>query len=233
MDRGRVWLGAVLTSLGAVFLVQQFGYANAGAVLAMWWPLAVIALGLASIGTRTVFGPAIVIGIGVVLLAITLGWLAATFNILWPIVAVVIGAGLLAGGLGVRRRPVLDEDWVDQVAFFSGLDIPSTAPHFRGGSLTAVFGGFTLDLHAAQLAPEGARLQATTILGGLTIVVPRGWRVTISGLPVFGGFSDKTTASGPAPEGAPHLQVDAVCLFGGVEVKLYEAGKPQPLSAAA
>lgn len=233
MDRGRLWLGAVVLSVGAVFLLEQFGYGSGSATVATWWPLAIIALGLISLGSGSVLGPLIVTGIGLLLLGGTLGWMVLSFGVLWPLVIVVIGVGLLAGGFGFRRRRSPDENWVDQLAFFSGMEIRSAARHFRGGSLTAIFGGFTLDLHEALLAPEGARVQATTIFGGLTVLVPAGWRVTMSGLPVFGGFSDKTKDLGAPPEGAPHLHVDVVALFGGVEVKPYEHGRASTAPAAA
>lgn len=234
MDRGRLWMGAVLVSVGAVYLLQQFGYGNAAVTLADWWPLAVIALGLAWFGSGSIRGPVIVTGLGLILLAGTLGWMSMTFGVLWPLVVVLIGLGLLAGSVGIRaRRPNRDEDWVDQLAVFGGVDIRSSARRFRGASLTAIFGGFTLDLHEARLAPEGARVQATTVFGGVTVFVPAGWRVTLSGLPVFGGFSDKTKALGIPPEDAPHLHVDAVAFFGGVEVKPYEERKPWTTAAAA
>jgi cell wall-active antibiotic response 4TMS protein YvqF len=233
MDRGRLWMGAVLVALGALFLLQQFGYGNGGATLADWWPLAVIALGLMWFGSGSLRGPLIVTGLGLVLLAGTLGLIAMTFAMLWPLVVVLIGLGFLAGGIGWRRRPYRDENWISQLAVFSGFDIRSSAQRFRGASLTAIFGGFTLDLHDVQLAPEGARVQATTVFGGLTVLVPAGWRVTVSGLPVFGGFSDKTKSLGVPAEDAPHLHVDAVAFFGGVEIKPYEQGRPWTAPAAA
>jgi len=233
MDRGRFLMGAVLVTVGAVFLLQQFGYANANATLADWWPLAVIALGLMSFGRRSMRGPVIVTGLGLILLAGTLGWLPMTFAVLWPLILVLIGLSFLAGSIGLRKHPYRDDNWINQLAVFSGFDIRSSAQQFRGASLTAIFGGFTLDLHDAQLAPEGARVQATTVFGGLTVLVPAGWRITVSGLPVFGGFSDKTKDLGVPAEDAPHLVVDAVAFFGGVEIKPYEQRTPWAAPAAA
>ena len=49
------------------------------------------------------------------------------------------------------------------------------------------------------------------------MLVPKGWRVSVSGLPIFGGYDDKTT-QGDLPADAPLLRVNATAVFGGVGV---------------
>ena len=51
------------------------------------------------------------------------------------------------------------------------------------------------------------------------MLVPEGWRVTMSGLPIFGGYEDKTHGDGSLPPDAPVLKVGATAVFGGVTVK--------------
>ena len=111
------------------------------------------------------------------------------------------------------------EDVVRSTAVFGGPKIVSTARSFRGGWLTAIFGGITLDLRGAQPAPEGASINATVAFGGIDILVPTGWRISLRTTPIFGGVEDKTDHSVTPPEDAPVLHVDAVCLFGGVDIK--------------
>jgi predicted membrane protein len=79
-----------------------------------------------------------------------------------------------------------------------------------------VFGGVTIDLRNAQLDPEGARLDVTALLGGVEILVPKGWRVTTSGTPILGGIDNKT--AGEAAEG-PELRIDALTILGGTDIK--------------
>ncbi len=232
MNRGTLWLGLMLVALGVIFLLDQFGVVVGAALLAAWWPVAIIALGLLAFTAGASTGAVLVTVLGLMLLVGTLGIIAVTFSLVWPLLIVVLGIGLLSGGFGSFRRPGPGDEAVDQFALFSGYEIRSVARHFRGGSLMALFGGFTLDLHEAQLAENGAHLQVTALFGGGTILVPPGWRITMSGLPIFGGFSDKTGQAGPLPPSAPHLHVDVLCMFGGVEVKLHEAAQ-RPFQAAA
>lgn len=85
--------------------------------------------------------------------------------------------------------------------------------------LTAIFGGITLYLRDAVPAPDGASVNATSAFGGIELLVPRGWRVSVRCVLIFGGVEDKTDRAQPAADDAPALHVDAVCVFGGVEIK--------------
>ena len=51
------------------------------------------------------------------------------------------------------------------------------------------------------------------------MLVPRGWRISVRSTPIFGGLEDKTDHTVAPDDDAPVLHVDAVCVFGGVEIK--------------
>jgi hypothetical protein len=51
------------------------------------------------------------------------------------------------------------------------------------------------------------------------VIVPEGWRVQLGGLPIFGGYEDKTHKFGALAVDAPVLKVGATAIFGGVTVK--------------
>ena len=88
-------------------------------------------------------------------------------------------------------------------AFFSGPRVASTANRFRVAWLTAVFGGVTLDLRGAELDPAGASINATAAFGGVEILVPKGWRISVRSTPIFGGVEDKTDKTiAPGRDGA-------------------------------
>lgn len=88
-----------------------------------------------------------------------------------------------------------------------------------GAWLTAAFGGITLDLRDARPAPGGASINATTAFGGVDVLVPKGWRLSVRSTPIFGGVEDKTDHSEPLADDAPQLTIDAVAVFGGVSIK--------------
>ena len=70
----------------------------------------------------------------------------------------------------------------------------------------------------ATPTPDGARISATAVMGGIDVVVPHGWRVDIRGLPLLGGWDD-TTARDEVTAEAPRLEIHALLVMGGLEVK--------------
>lgn len=57
------------------------------------------------------------------------------------------------------------------------------------------------------------------VFGGVDVIVPEGWRVQLGGLPIFGGYEDKTHRNGALALDAAVLKVGATAIFGGVTVK--------------
>ena len=55
--------------------------------------------------------------------------------------------------------------------------------------------------------------------GGIEILVPKGWRISVRGTPIFGGLDDKTDHSERPEADAATLHVGAVTIFGGVDIR--------------
>jgi predicted membrane protein len=216
----RTLFGFILVALGALFLLEQTGRLDAGAVLGTWWPLIIVALGAGQLieQRRLALGPLIVLGVGVLLL---LGELeivpGGVWRLVWPVLLIVAGLALVFRRAGRGLPPGRADEVVSASAFFGGNDVVSTTSRFRGAALTAAFGGVSLDLRQAQLAPEGATISIFAAFGGVEVLVPHGWRVQVGGLPLLGGLENKANA--PASPDSPLLRVDATVLFGGAEVK--------------
>ena len=215
----RLWLGSLLLALGVVWLLDAAGVLSAGAVIAGWWPIAVVGLGvLALIGERRLApGPIVLLAIGGVLLIDQLSLIGVS-GIVWGGVVIAIGTWLLIDFARPRARSQRVSETQDVFALFGGSHASNRSEHFRHADVTAVLGAATLDLREAAAAP-GARVDALALFGGVDVIVPSDWRVQVSGLPVFGGYQDKTGGDrGLAPD-APELTVVATALFGGVEVR--------------
>lgn len=127
--------------------------------------------------------------------------------------------GAVAYATAERRRAVPPDpasDELDVVAAFDALELCSTASAFRGGRVSTWFGGGTLDLRGATLAPGGATLRVVAGFGGGNLVVPEGWRVEPAVLGIFGGVGDSRPSGNPAAaEGVPTVRLEGVAMFGG------------------
>jgi hypothetical protein len=166
---------------------------------------------------RISLGPTVLFVIGALLLVAQLD-VAKIDAVVWPVVAILAGLWLLVNRSGWGRSRDLTSDRPDVVAVLGGADTSARSQHFRHANVSAVFGGATLDMREARLDP-GATVDALALFGGVDVIVPQGWRVDLGGLPIFGGYDDKTTAAGDLSPDAPVLRVAATAIFGGVDVK--------------
>jgi hypothetical protein len=131
-----------------------------------------------------------------------------------------------AAALTKRAIPSRGDEESDElalVAIYDGIDLKSRATAFRGGSMLAWFGGISVDLREATLAP-GAHLTVNTLFGGVAIRVPAGWRLESTVKAIAGGADVK--APEPEDPDAPTLTLDGRALFGGIAVGAKAPAEP-------
>lgn len=214
----RLVLGLVLIVIGAGAVADLAGAWDFSGFAGTWWPVLLILLGLAQLVSRSgrSVGPAIVIVVGAFLLLRNLdvirpGW----GRYVWALAALALGLALVLGSLRAGRRPrATKAPRLQRFAAFGGFEERVASRAFEGGDVTVVFGGADIDLLEASLAPDAA-LGVTAVFGGITVLVPPGTNVDLHATPLFGGVENKVEGS---PDG-PTLRVDALAVFGGVEVR--------------
>ena len=116
----------------------------------------------------------------------------------------------------------INKDFIDDVAIFGGGEKVISSNNFKGGNITAIFGGSEIDLSSCKLAEGNNVLNITAIFGGSTLIVPRDWNVLVNITPIFGGFSNKIRRE-------PNLVIDqsrtliikGIAMFGGGEIKSF------------
>jgi len=107
-----------------------------------------------------------------------------------------------------------------QVAILSGFKRRITSQQFRYANVSAVLGGFELDLRSADIDGQQAIVQLACVLGGGEIRIPDTWKVIIETDTVGGGFSDETHLRPADPTKPPkRLVVRGTLVFGGIVIK--------------
>ena len=106
---------------------------------------------------------------------------------------------------------------------FSGGERQVVSKNFKGGKITAVFGGIELDLTKANLAPGVSELEIRLCIRRRNTYCSRRLDMLQLKLPlVLGGFSDSRKLSpGRTVDPTKHLVIKGAVVFGGGEVKSY------------
>ena len=125
-----------------------------------------------------------------------------------------------------REPPALDvprkeRRWI--VAIMGGETRKGRWRPSRRTNAIAVMGGIDIDLREAELA-DGAEILAIPVMGAVSITVPEGVSVEMSGFALMGGNSGPDDRVLPLPN-SPVVRVRAFSLMGGVVVERKKARK--------
>lgn len=219
----RLWLGVAVIIIGILAALDNLNVFPGGFFL-RFWPVVLIIFGIAKLSRaredRGISGWIFILGGTAALIA---NLRASLFELIWPLFIVLLGVFLVTRALrknrGVPPELAALDSFVSSAAIFSGTKRRITHQDFKGGELTAIFGGFELDLRQAILEAEQVRVDVFVLFGGGEIKVPQNWTVTMKGSAIMGGFEDKTLHV-PAAEGGPrvHLVITGLVLMGGLTV---------------
>lgn len=201
-------------------LIPGYGLAR---ILFKLWPLVLVVLGFLKLrqDRGNVAGWILVI-VGALFTAALLGH-GQLIDLIFPLILVSVGIVVVLKALRKGRQvpPELarHESFIQGTAIFSGFKRRVGVLDFKGGELTAIFGGFELDLRQAAMEGEQVRIDVFVLFGGGEIMLPPGWEVMNRITAIAGGVDDKTypPAAGETPRN--RLLLTGTALFGGVELK--------------
>ena len=113
-----------------------------------------------------------------------------------------------------------EQDYLDSVNVFGGSNQIVYSKNFKGGEITAIFGGCDVNLTQADFEGQVV-IDVTAIFGGTKIIVPQGWIIKSEVTAVFGGLDDKRGIMPMADGQNKLLIIKGVALFGGVDIRSY------------
>ncbi|RMD50882.1 MAG: hypothetical protein D6830_01620 [Ignavibacteria bacterium] len=216
-NNGRMLFGGVLVIIGILFLLDNYGilmFELPDFIFEWEWILILLGTFLLVTSNNKTAG-SILLAIGIFNL----------FPAMWPLILVIIGVYLL-----MRKTPshfhsdksVNENDVIDEVSIFGGGTKIITSPNFKGGRITAIFGGSEIKFIDAKLAEGHHVLDVFALFGGTTIYVPKDWNVKVNITPILGGFGDKRYID-PNEVFDPDrvLIIKGIMLFGGGEIKSF------------
>lgn len=223
VNNSSVIFGIILIVLGGLFLLDNYGIMEFSIpnFVFRWQSILMILGALLIISSQNRSAGIILIVIGF------LGYLPQY----WPVLLILLGLLVILKNnnraknfinvdFNINKNSEDSDNYINDVAIFGGSKKVIQSSNFKGGKITAIFGGSEIDLYDCTLADGVNYLDIAAIFGGTTLYVPKDWKVEIDLIPIFGGFSDSRRKDPNAiPNTSKKLIIKGLVLFGGGEIK--------------
>lgn len=229
----------LLLAAGTILILGNMGIIDKSLFQYIFsWQSLLIAVGVFTLsgGIRDHwFGSTILISIGTLFLIDEIYALqTGVANMIWPILLIIIAIAILVRVFFPRRKPCSStdekaftgmkneyssEDYINVSRVFSGANLFVKTQNFKGGQASFVFGGGEFDFRDAKLAEGTNILKIECVFGGVKILVPEDWDISLETSGVFGGFSDdRRRVSIEKIDQTRKLIIKAEAVFGGGEI---------------
>ena len=216
--------GLVLITIGIILGLNVLGITDINIFFKGWWTLFIIIPSFIGIFRKTgKWGSFIALLIGIFLLLAAQGFVSfeMIFRLMIPFILVAVGLGVMFNGMihsAISKKiKSVDKNGLETyAATFSEQKVDKTNEEFKGANLDAVFGSVKLDIEKAIINGDQV-INASSIFGGVTILMPSNVNVKVKSTPIFGGVDSKVPNN--RGENLPTIYVSGFALFGGVEIK--------------
>jgi len=219
-------LGIFLIAVGLLLLVGNLGYLPYEVTDVLFsWPMILIAIGVFNLIKREYSAAVILLGIGTFFLLPDLFYDLNARDVFkfWPLLIILVGAMFFLrkrDSISFNRDNTNSQDVIDEVDIFGGGVSQIESQNFKGGKITAIFGGGEIYLDKCSMSPQGAVIDMAVVFGGTKITVPRGWNVKTEVVSIFGGFADKRNFFNEnSADPTKTLVIKGVAIFGGGELR--------------
>jgi len=217
-------LGTVLIIIGSALILKNTGVLPWHIKQIIFsWQMLLIAIGLVitfgSSGEKT--SGVVCMAVGAFFLIPKIFKYAYDINIFWPAIFIIVGLIFIFSKRRIIKRysESIGDNFIDLVHIFSGSEKQIISDNFKGGKVTAIFGGCEIDLTQAKLAPGISELHVTCIFGGVSLILPSDWNVKVEITPVLGGVDEQKIASNKIIDMSKLLVIKGTVVFGGGEIQ--------------
>ena len=213
--------GLVFIIVGLIWGLNVLDIIKVNLFFRGWWTFFIIIPSLISLFNskkKSKVSSVFWLAIGIFLLLASWGIFSydLLFKLFIPFILVFIGIYLMFFDW-FRRDKIsrVDEGKLDSiVATFSKEDVKKD-DSFKGAKVDAIFGSVVLDLRDSKISGDVV-IKASSIFGGVDIIIPSGVNVEVRSTSIFGGVSRKIKNDS---NNKKVIYIEAFCMFGGVDIK--------------
>ena len=232
MNRNKVIWGSALVLFGIAWIVCIILHVNV--LFEGWWTMFIIIPSICGLlGNRDKTGPAIGLGVGVLLLLAEQN--VIEWDMFWKIglavLVIALGLGMMFGNTvskitskkreedNVSPFEILNRDGKNirvVNASFGEQNLSFGGEIFEGADVTASFASVHLDLRGATIS-EDVEMKVNCKFAGLVIYAPNDLLVKVTADSTFGGVDDKRRII--LSNQTRTLYISGSCVFSGIEIK--------------
>ncbi|HSZ71250.1 MAG TPA: DUF5668 domain-containing protein [Cytophagaceae bacterium] len=227
----RIWGGSILLLTGLFYLLYNLNMLPFEVPdYVFTWQMAVVLTGVYLLYKNWFWGLVLILTGGYFLLPLTGTLPLLDFQKVWPVLLILMGLMILFGS-GFKKKAKkkyntmktiteINEETFDITAVLGGETRQISAYDFKGGKITTVMGGVELDLTNCYLSKEGAVIDLSVVMGGVSLKISREWNIKSEIVPIMSGIEDEDLRSLDA-----HIDPSAVVILrgsvvmGGIEIK--------------
>lgn len=216
-----IW-GIILIILGLIIGLNALEITNIDLFFDGWWTLFMIVP--ASVGllkgkeftSNTIW---LVIGVVLLLACNDLISFELIGKLLLPFILITIGISILFkdtinSKIRNRIKNIKVNNEEEFYAVFGSNTITPTEKEINGASINSIFGEIKCDLRNTKITKDIV-INATSVFGGMTILVPDDVNVVTSVLPLFGEVNNQTNNK----DKSNTIYIRGTVMFGGISIK--------------
>jgi predicted membrane protein len=214
----RALSGIAIIAVGVSLLLNAIGAFHLDWLFETWWPMLIILAGLIIFinNARSWLVSVFLLALGGAYQLRELDYVDfEPWQVVWPLILIVVGAGLIfRRSYHGERATELERE--DVTAILSGSSSANTSEHFKSSNITAIMGGAKLDLRQAKIE-DGAVIEAFAFWGGIEIIVPENVTIKNKMSNIMGGTDDQTSQK--SDKKSPTLILSGSAIMGGVSIR--------------
>jgi predicted membrane protein len=240
--RSKIVGGLLVVGAGVLFLLREMGL-----WLPSWiftWQMLLIAIGFYT-GVKHSFRKLS----WLVLVIMGLAFMIQDFypelalsKFIWPVVIIFVGLGIILKPASKREdkwkrcKEKCGRDWkyqkyyptdaagvedrIEISAIFGAVKRHVDSKQFRGGEISAVFGGAEVDLSQADFSGV-IHLEVNAVFGGTRLIIPANWTIKSELNAVAGSVEDKRPVQPGNLDDSKKVILEGNAVFGGIEIHSY------------
>lgn len=216
-----IW-GFILIAVGILFGLNALEITDINIFFNGWWTLFIIVPSLLGIVRGREFAGnliGLIIGVTLLLMCNNIVSFELIAKLFIPALLIVVGILILSKDFlrtNIKNKIKSIEVSNDNefYAIFGSNTIKPKQEEVNGASLNAIFGELKCDLRDSKITKDIV-INATSVFGGMTILVPEDVNIITTATPIFGGVDNKAKNS----KNENTIYIKGTVLFGGIEIK--------------